>query len=402
MKNSWLLLTCLMIFFCSSIKGYGEPVGEDLETIALSTPLHFLSPAGEDVTVPTGQYAITIGEDGMQLDSTTGFRSYLIDSKPTTHTENLPLPGALLISGENDLQYLTVLFPWGESFEAVGSTSGIIPRGDFKIPTKRFRDLYGKLQQRMTDAGQKIKEMSEACGNQKPKQVSRQARRCDSKNKACRVWDPPLSNKCKAMGQRKVAIDFSYFGKNDCRTNRNPRRNKQKVTKIVIHNGDNAKANKNNWECRKSAAHYTIDRNGTIYQHVGEERIAWHVKGNNTNSIGIELQILRAWKKKKSLGSCNGIDRTMAKKMGMSQEALVRQLCAPSPEQYHALKGLIADIKSRHPISEDGVVGHCELVRRSGHGDPRAFDWEKIGLSNTQKLNFVKTNNTACSWYHLY
>ena len=403
MKHSWLLLAGLVIFLGSSIEGYGEPVEEDLETITLSTPLHFLSPAEEDVTVPPGTYAITIGEDGMQLDSTTGFESYIIDSQPNTHTEKLALPGALLIPGDNDLQYLTVLFPWGESFEAVGSRSGIIPRGDFKIPTKRFCEFYGKLQQRMAAAQKKqpVMEMEEDCLNLRPKQISRRARKCNS-GKACRVWDPPLSNRCKAMGQRKATIDYSYFGKTDCRTNRSPRRKNQKVTKIVLHNGDRAKANKKNWECRPATAHYTIDRDGKIYQHVGEERIAWHVKGSNTNSIGIELQILRAWKGKKSLGSCNSIDKTMAKKMGMSQEALVRQLCAPTPEQYRALKGLIADIKSRHPVPAEGVVGHCELVRRGGHGDPRAFDWEKIDLSNTQKLNFVKTNNTACSWYHLY
>ena len=92
----------------------------------------------------------------------------------------------------------------------------------------------------------------------------------------------------------------------------------------------------------------------------------------------------------------------MAQKMGMSQEALVRQLRAPTPEQYRALKALIADIKSRHPVPEEGVVGHCELVPRGGHGDPRAFDWEKIGLSNREKMNFVKNNNTGCNWYHVY
>ena len=67
MKHSWLLLAGLVMFLGSSIEGYAEPLlEEDLETITLSTTLHFLSPAGEDVTVPPGTYAITIGEDGMQ------------------------------------------------------------------------------------------------------------------------------------------------------------------------------------------------------------------------------------------------------------------------------------------------------------------------------------------------
>jgi hypothetical protein len=188
MKHSWLLLAGLVISLGSSIEGYGEPVEEDLETITLSTPRHFLSPTEEDVMVPPGTYAITIGEDGMQLDSTTGFQSYLIHSQPSTHTEELAVPGALLIPSDNDLQYLIVLFPWEESFEAVGSTSGIIPMGDSKIPTKTFRDFFGKLRQRMAAAQkqQPVMEMEEDCINLRPKQISRRARKCNS-GKACKV-----------------------------------------------------------------------------------------------------------------------------------------------------------------------------------------------------------------------
>lgn len=211
------------------------------------------------------------------------------------------------------------------------------------------------------------------------------------------------------MTKRQVPVDFTYFGKNDCRANYT--RNGTKVTMIVIHNGDSAKSNKSIWECRYAASHYTIDRDGKIYQHIGEERIAPHAgkkkksKGPNVNkrSIGIELQILRGWKGKKSLGSCNSNTEIMAAKMGMSQEAVVRQLCTPTPEQYASLRTLIEDIQSRHPISEDGIIGHCEVhPQKNQHGDPRAFDWRQIGLSNEKKLEYIRKNPNYCGWYHLY
>ncbi|MCH9648251.1 MAG: N-acetylmuramoyl-L-alanine amidase [Deltaproteobacteria bacterium] len=237
------------------------------------------------------------------------------------------------------------------------------------------------------------------CDDPAPKRVSSQSRSCSGNGDApCARWDPPQSSLCRARADRlpEVDVDYQYFGQVDCRSSHR----EEEVTQIVIHNGDHARGNNHNWQCRKSAAHYTIDRDGTLYQHIGEERAAWHAKQVNQSSIGIELQILRGYGS--SCNSLTGAPLTRAARQeGVEEGDIVRELCEPTVEQYLALDELIEDIRSRHPIAEDGVVGHCEVDRPGGHGDPRAFDWELLGLSNRDKLAFVESHDTACTWYHL-
>jgi len=170
---------------------------------------------------------------------------------------------------------------------------------------------------------------------------------------------------------------------------------------IVLHNGDHARGNTRTWMCRKASSHYTINRDGKVYQHVGEERVAWHAGRVNRKSIGIELQIRRGYG-----SSCNSLIgkklEQVARKNGLRSRDIIRELCGPTAAQYDALRTLIADIKTRHPIAEGGIVGHCEVVKPNGHGDPRAFDWRRIGISNESKRGYVETHETACNWYNLY
>ena len=241
-------------------------------------------------------------------------------------------------------------------------------------------------------------EMPPECVNRTPKKVRDQYRECTDENEAaCAVWDPPKSSQCEAELHRSEGVDvgYDYFGQSDCRTNDRS----VAVSMIVIHNGDNARGNAETWKCRRGAAHYTINRDGTLHQHVGEERVAWHAKKVNPKSIGIELQILRGHG-----GSCNNLKgeklATAAAKAGVSESDIIVELCQPTAEQYASLRTLIADIKTRHTIDE--IVGHCEVEVPSGHGDPRAFDWSEIGLSNTDKHEIVDNNKTACAWYHIH
>ena len=236
------------------------------------------------------------------------------------------------------------------------------------------------------------------CVTPEPRKLGRSHRSCDGKYEGpCAVWDPPLSDLCGAQwGRLGVEIDYRYFGQVDCRSSAR----KEEVSMIVIHNGDHARGNDYNWKCRKSAAHYTIDRDGTVYQHIGEERAAWHAKQVNHKSIGIELQILRGYG-----SSCNSLTgkalTRVAEREGKSEGEIVRELCAPTFEQYLALRGLIADIRSRHTVAEEDVVGHCEVDRPGGHADPRALDWGYLDLSNEDKLAKVESSDNACTWYHL-
>lgn len=100
------------------------------------------------------------------------------------------------------------------------------------------------------------------------------------------------------------------------------------------------------------SAHYTIDRDGEIYQHVLESDCAWHVGESehpdgrtalNEFSIGIEL-----------VNKNDGED--------------------PYPiAQLTSLKELIRELCNRHPIT--GLFSHAEVARPVGRkDDPKGFD----------------------------
>lgn len=104
----------------------------------------------------------------------------------------------------------------------------------------------------------------------------------------------------------------------------------------------------------KVSAHYTIDRDGTLVQHVEESKRAWHAgvsempdgrKNVNDFSIGIEL-----------VNKNDGYD------------------VYPRP-QLVALKLLVKEIISCHPIRN--IVTHAQIARPLGRkDDPRSFPSE--------------------------
>lgn len=162
------------------------------------------------------------------------------------------------------------------------------------------------------------------------------------------------------------------------------------MRRVVVHNGDDAAGNNANWQCRISAAHYTIDRDGEIFQHIGEERVAYHAGAANNDSIGIELQIKRKYGK-----TCNKLKGavlpSLAKRLGRTEDDVVAEMCGPTLAQYSSLSKLLEDIRSRHTIKD--VMGHCE-VKGTSHQDPRAFDWSRVGQGPRDSLG-------RCDYYHL-
>lgn len=104
------------------------------------------------------------------------------------------------------------------------------------------------------------------------------------------------------------------------------------------------------------SSHYTIDRDGTVYQHVPEAEKAFHAGvsempdgrvGVNDFSIGIEL-----------VNRNDGID--------------------PYPEsQLLALENLLASIRLAHPIRH--VVSHAEIARPVGRKtDPAGLSLDRF------------------------
>lgn len=125
--------------------------------------------------------------------------------------------------------------------------------------------------------------------------------------------------------------------------------------------------------------HYLIDRDGTIYGYVPENRVAWHAgKGSyadddrltdnmNHYAIGIELMAM-------------GSQEDMAKYLTAEEyDGLDRSLIGYTEAQYAALRVLLPDICARYGIPYDRahIIGHEDY--RPSKSDPgELFDWERI------------------------
>jgi N-acetylmuramoyl-L-alanine amidase len=111
----------------------------------------------------------------------------------------------------------------------------------------------------------------------------------------------------------------------------------------------------------KVSAHYTIDRDGTIYAHVAEDRRAWHAgvsywageRDVNARSIGIEIV-------------------NPGHEFGY----------LPFPEeQIAALIELARGILSRHPIAAKRVVGHSDVAPARKTDPGELFPWQHLARS---------------------
>lgn len=109
----------------------------------------------------------------------------------------------------------------------------------------------------------------------------------------------------------------------------------------------------------KVSSHYTIDRDGTVYQHVSEDRRARHagvsywagVRDVNSRSIGIEI-------------------------VNPGHEFGYVPFAKP---QIAALIGLSNDILVRHPaITPSRVVGHSDVAPNRKQDPGELFPWQHL------------------------
>ena len=125
--------------------------------------------------------------------------------------------------------------------------------------------------------------------------------------------------------------------------------------------------------------HYILDRDGTVYCYVPEDRTAWHAgKGEwlgdekytnkmNMYSIGIEVV---------GMGSMSDMSPYLTKS---EYKALDEELLGFTDAQYESLKLLVADICERNniPLDREHVIGHEEYSPKKN--DPgELFDWSRI------------------------
>jgi N-acetyl-anhydromuramyl-L-alanine amidase AmpD len=99
-----------------------------------------------------------------------------------------------------------------------------------------------------------------------------------------------------------------------------------------------------------ASSHYTIERDGTIYQTADELSVTWHAFGQNKRGIGIDL-------------------------------IYINQSPRYTLAQYISLARLVKDISDRYPnikeISDKTMYGHGDCA--DNKVDPWKFDYEKLG-----------------------
>jgi len=148
------------------------------------------------------------------------------------------------------------------------------------------------------------------------------------------------------------------------------------ITVVVIHTMEIAERDEAAEICARwfenpvseVSAHYCVDADTTI-QCVREDDVAWHARGGNANSIGVELA---GFASQRSLGWDDAYSRAVVERAaGLTAEVCKRH--GIPLRRLHA-----ADLVA----GRRGVTGHADVsaaFRRSDHWDPGPdFPWERF------------------------
>ena len=116
------------------------------------------------------------------------------------------------------------------------------------------------------------------------------------------------------------------------------------------------------------SAHYCVDAD-TVVQCVREEDVAWHARGGNANSIGIELA---GYAGQKALGWSDAYSRAVLDRAAK----LTADVCARHGIPIRRLRP--ADLVA----GRRGITGHADVsaaFRKSDHWDPGPdFPWNRF------------------------
>jgi len=127
------------------------------------------------------------------------------------------------------------------------------------------------------------------------------------------------------------------------------------------------------------SAHYCVDADTTI-QCVREEDIAWHARGGNTNSIGIELA---GYAGQKPLGWSDSYSRAVVERAAR----LTAEVCARHGVPMRRIRAVDLVAGRR------GITGHADVsvaFHKSDHWDPGLdFPWTRF-LRLTRSASVVE------------
>lgn len=134
------------------------------------------------------------------------------------------------------------------------------------------------------------------------------------------------------------------------------------------------------------SAHYLIDRDGTVFRFVPEDRVAYHAgrgrlagfpeRTNRLNEYSIGIEML-------NVGSAKDMELFMSREKYAEFAAINPQWIGYTEAQYTALRQLLESIAQRHPgvkLDRKHIIGHEEYAARRRSDPGELFDWKRIGL----------------------
>jgi N-acetyl-anhydromuramyl-L-alanine amidase AmpD len=144
----------------------------------------------------------------------------------------------------------------------------------------------------------------------------------------------------------------------------NEGRRGQAIDRIVIHiTGAGQTPYIGSWFTREeanSSAHYMVDQNGDILQFVREQDTAWHARGANRRSIGIE--------------------HVAVQRGGATYGSTHYPYTPPSAAEYAASAALVAHLCRKYNLTPDRttIIGHREADPGTSHSvcPDGAWDWD--------------------------
>lgn len=201
---------------------------------------------------------------------------------------------------------------------------------------------------------------------------------------------------CVSLESEKFQVDLLKKGFKKIRGNRS-------IRKIVIH-WDVCKSTEDSikvFKRRGLSTHFSIDQDGTIYQLVDINDRAFHAKGHNTYTIGIDLNNPYYLKHQDKDNPRPVIEskvhgHKLGKHLGFTKEqiesliVLLDALCTEFDIEFKTPEEA-GESKEAKKHSYKGIIGHYHLTKNKI--DPSGLDFQKI-IEILQKKSLTNFFNT--------
>ena len=163
--------------------------------IYLEKPVHFLSPDGDGLKVQPGTYSVENAGKGIRLVTDEKVGDLLLETHSDKDDDALDIPVALSLPGEAeeeaDFHYIVLMTPNGESFQALGTYSGIHQRGIFQRFAKKAKGTVNRAKRNVNRVGQGARRTTQKIGKgiaQTGKKVGRFAKKTALEAKKHAEW----------------------------------------------------------------------------------------------------------------------------------------------------------------------------------------------------------------------